>query len=196
MRLLVSLRPNTEQNSEIRSQKSDAVRVSFTHCRGCAEKWMLSVVGAGDSLIKGDVRGSEKGFPESGGFPCPPLRILAKIQFLSQPKVPTNTQFQRNMSAQLLTSEPCTPPAPCLSKRLLINEMKPRHALLFLFAPRPRAVRSGVSAGQAKQGVLPSPFSARRACFLFASAPCARLFHFCAALCAAPWESAFLVCKL
>ena len=70
------------------------------------------------------------------------------------------------------------------------------YALLFLFVPRPRAVRSGVSAGQAKQGVLPSPFSARRACFLFASAPCARLFHFCAALCAAPWESAFLVCKL
>ena len=30
---------------------------------------MLSVVGAGDSLIKGDVRAADKGFPESGGFP-------------------------------------------------------------------------------------------------------------------------------
>ena len=41
---------------------------------------MLSVVVAGDSLIKGDVRGSEKGFPESGGFPCPPAVQISEIR--------------------------------------------------------------------------------------------------------------------
>jgi len=46
----------------------DTVRVDFTHSRGCANKYRLRVV-AGDSLIKGDVRAADKGFPESGGFP-------------------------------------------------------------------------------------------------------------------------------
>ena len=48
---------------------------------------MLSVVGAGDSLIKGDVRGSEKGFPESGGFPRLPEQSTERKQLVSVMKV-------------------------------------------------------------------------------------------------------------
>lgn len=63
----------------------------------------------------------------------------------------------------LLTSEPRKTPVACLSKRLPKSEITVPHVLLFLFAPLPRAVRSGISAGQAGQGASPSPFSARRA---------------------------------
>ena len=42
---------------------------------------------AGDSLIKGDVRGSEKGFPESGGFPRLPEQSTERKQLVSVMKV-------------------------------------------------------------------------------------------------------------
>ena len=62
------------------------MQAGFTHSRGCANKYRLRVV-AGDSLINGDVRGSEKGFPESGGFPRLPEQSTERKQLVSVMKV-------------------------------------------------------------------------------------------------------------
>ena len=46
---------------------------------------LIGRVVAGDSLVKGDVRAADKGFPESGGFP----RLLKKyIEFEPPAAIP------------------------------------------------------------------------------------------------------------
>ena len=88
---------------------------------------MLSVVGAGDSLIKGDVRGSEKGFPESGGFPRLPEQSTERKQLVSVMKVVILILAMTDYKVQISCGRAWKPAPTDFSKILIVFAAERQH---------------------------------------------------------------------